>query len=213
MCTHTHTQNQCSPFLPNSKYFLFCLISFSAYCGHSLISWLNYGTISWITDILQHRTLQQDVPSTLGQSKSSSDSLIAFWIQLWVQGQRRNKLERILEFLPFCCSGGAVEQFIPPCPSHCSATSVLSPVCNPILSKPTNAQSTWKNVLRLLVILWLWSNYTWGDRKATNTCFKTTVLKISSTLLSQPVHPKCPKQYGASRSFSFDSKRLSQLQC
>lgn len=90
MCAHTH-KNQCSPFLRNSKYFLFRPISFSAYYGLNLITWLNYWSISWITDILQHRTLQKDIPSTPGQSKSSSDSLIAFWIQLWVQGQRENK--------------------------------------------------------------------------------------------------------------------------
>lgn len=134
MCTHT--QNECSPFLPNLKNFLFCPIRFSAYYSFSLITWLNYWLISWIPDILQHRTLQQAIPSPPGQSKSSSDSLIAFWIQLWVQGQRKNKLERILEFLSRCCSGAAVEQLIPLCPSHCSAPSFLSPVCNLTLSNP-----------------------------------------------------------------------------
>lgn len=173
-CAHTHThKNQCSPFLPNLKDLLFCPIS--------LITGLNYWSISWITDLLEHRTLQQDIPSPPGHSKSSSDSLIAFWIQLWVRGQSKNKLERILEFLARGCSGGSGNSSSPPCPSRCSATSFLSPVCNPTLSNLPALRGYGKRGWDY----WKFrSNYTWEEQRgrATNTCLKITVLKISSTL-------------------------------
>lgn len=188
MCTHT--QNQCSPFPPNLKYFLFCPTSFSAYYSLSLITWLNYWSISWITDILQHRTLQQDIPSPPGQSKSSSDSLIAFWIQLQVQGQSKNKLERILEFLPRCCSGGAVEQLFPLCPSHCSATSFLSPLCNLTLSHlpmPRGEEKCFEIPGSSVAVKQLHLGR--GERKGYKHLVKNHCPK---NLLLQPAHPNAP---------------------